>query len=240
MDHKLYINYTISLKSKWHAGSGEGGLFSNRLVRRDTRNLPFIPGSTLKGIIRENCEKLSTTLNFPPPTNPHDKNLIHRDSFTALSKVASPVDAIFGNCFEEGNLFFRDARLNEEDLKELNTRPEMLTHSRTRIHVNRLLGTAKEKHLFSSEYTQPMEFTTTIDGYHNNLSQIVDDDPPFSYCLLIAGILLMDKICGDKSSGSGKVDTTVNVIKYNDKEIYQDKIFEYLNADDYKEIKGIS
>jgi hypothetical protein len=85
-----------------------------------------------------------------------------------------------------------------------------------------------------------MEFTTTIDGYHNDLCQIVDDDPPFSYCLLIAGILLMDKIGGDKSSGSGNVDTTVNVIKYNDKEINREKIFEYLNAEDYKEIKGIS
>ncbi|MBI2470389.1 MAG: hypothetical protein HYV59_04000 [Planctomycetes bacterium] len=240
MSHKIHINYTITLISKWHAGSGEGGLFANRLIRKDARNLPFIPGSTLKGIIRGNCEKLSSTLNFPPPTNPHDKKLIHSDSFTELSKVASPVDAIFGNCFEEGNLFFRDARLNEEQLNLLDARPALRVSSRTRIHVNRLLGTAKEKHLFSSEYTEPTEFTTTIDGYHNDLCQIVSDDPPFSYCILIAGILLMDKICSDKSSGSGAVNTKVNLITYNQRIVNQDRIFEYLNSDDYKEIKGIS
>lgn len=239
MQHSIHIKYTITLLSRWHAGSGEGGLFANRLVRKDAQNLPFIPGSTLKGIIRENCEKLSTTLKFPSPTNPHDKSLNHGDSFTALSKVASPVDAIFGNCFEEGNLFFRDAKLNKEQIASLDSRPGILISSRARIHVNRKLGTAKENHLFSTEYTKQMEFTTAIDGYHNGLCSIVDNELPFSYCILIAGILLMDKICGDKSIGSGWINTNIDIIKYNQQIMNKDGIFDSLNASDYIELKEL-
>ncbi len=237
MQHSIHIKYTITLKSGWHAGSGEGGLFANRLVRKDAQNLPFIPGSTLKGVIRENCEKLSTTLKFPPPTNPHDKSLSHGDSFTALSNVASPVDAIFGNCFEEGNLFFRDARLNNEQIAGLDTRPASLINSRARIHVNRKLGTAKENHLFSTEYTKQMEFTTSIDGYHNGLCSIVAGELPFSYCILIAGILLLDKICGDKSIGGGWINTNIDEIKYNRQIMSKEKIFDSLDASDYRELK---
>lgn len=50
----LDITYKIEFKSFWHAGSGlSGGTFSDALVMKDPNGLPFIPGKTIKGLLRD-------------------------------------------------------------------------------------------------------------------------------------------------------------------------------------------
>ena len=48
---------TITMLSDWHIGSGTGRPGSvDRLIQRDTNNLPYIPAKTLTGILRDGCE----------------------------------------------------------------------------------------------------------------------------------------------------------------------------------------
>jgi len=48
------IIYTIQFHSEWHAGSGlTSGSDLDALVVKDAGGFPFIPGKTLKGLIRE-------------------------------------------------------------------------------------------------------------------------------------------------------------------------------------------
>lgn len=48
------VRLNITLHSFWVASSGEGaGYGSDRNVRRDRHGLPFIPGRTLKGLLRD-------------------------------------------------------------------------------------------------------------------------------------------------------------------------------------------
>ena len=226
--HHISLHLTINMTSKWHMGSGEGSLLLDRLVKKDSQNRPFISGSTLKGVIRESCEKLSRTLKFPEPSDPHQNDLTIQDNFRSLVKLQSPVDRIFGNKFEGGQLFFRDARLEKDP-------PYEFQKTQTRICKYRKLGTAKDKHLFSTEYAAPMSFKTTIEGHHQNLINIVKEDPPFEYCLLIAGILNVTHLGGDKSTGCGKADILIDSIKYNEKMVSKDTVFEYLElSEDYK------
>ncbi len=53
------IKYTITLFSEWHAGSGlTSGSDKDALVIKDKRDLPYIPGRTLKGLLKEAAEEL--------------------------------------------------------------------------------------------------------------------------------------------------------------------------------------
>jgi CRISPR/Cas system CSM-associated protein Csm3 (group 7 of RAMP superfamily) len=226
MQHNIQIAIDLHFMSKWHAGSGESSLSIDRLVQRDARGWPFIPGSTLKGIVRENCEKLSRTLNFSEPADPHQVDLTIQDRFQPLDKLESPVDRIFGNKYQSGNLFFRDARLDMPP-------PHYFVRNQSQISVYRVLGTAREHHLFSSEYVAPMTLSTLIEGYHRKMI-CFKGDTPYEYCLLIAGIMSLEYLGGYKSTGSGKVHIQTNSIKYNGISLDKESVFEYLDEELYR------
>lgn len=238
MRHNIGIDLTIRFESKWHTGSGEGNLLLNRLMKRDSRNRPYIPASTLKGVIRESCEKLSRTLKFDEPSDPHQTDLTIQNNFKPLKNMRSPVDMIFGSRYEGGQLFFRDAVLTSEP-------PYGFRKEQSRICKYRLIGTAKDQHLFSTEYAAALiELKTKIDGWHENLAYVVENDPPYEYCILIAGILILERIGGDKSTGGGKIDIRFDSVKYNGASLpverILDSVFEYLNPNDYLEMRGIT
>ena len=51
------IKYTIRFFSQWHCGSGtSAGADVDELVVKDKNGMPYIPGKTLKGLIREAVE----------------------------------------------------------------------------------------------------------------------------------------------------------------------------------------
>jgi CRISPR/Cas system CSM-associated protein Csm3 (group 7 of RAMP superfamily) len=220
----IELEIKIHFQSKWHSGSGEGGLLYDRLIRRDAHRWPFIPGSTLKGVIREHCEKLSRLLDFPDPVDPHKPDITQIKKLWLFHEACSPVDLLFGSNYKEGGLFFRDARLIKA--------PVFDSFDQSRICRYRVLGTAKDKHLFTNEYAQPMEFHSTITGYHANLVTLSEGDLPFGYCLLIAGILSVDRLGGDKSSGCGKVKLeVVSPFYYNRQPLEVEEIFQYLDKE---------
>lgn len=229
MRHSIRLELLISFESKWHSGSGEGSMISDRLIRKDSRQRPYIPGSTLKGVIRESCEKLSRTLNFPEPSDPHQRDLTIQDTFMPLKELESPVDRIFGNNYESGNLFFRDARLSDDP-------PYNFLSEQSRICKYRMLGTTKDHHLFSTQYAAPLTFRTTIEGYHDSVRCFQENDPPCDYCLLIAGIMNVNRLGGDKSTGSGKMCIGFDSVEYNGKPLEPESVFDFLDSDLYKEI----
>jgi CRISPR/Cas system CSM-associated protein Csm3 (group 7 of RAMP superfamily) len=63
----MTIKYKITFFSEWHTGSGlTSGSDLDALVIKDQNNLPFIPGKTLKGLIKnaaENIQKIKDSTN---------------------------------------------------------------------------------------------------------------------------------------------------------------------------------
>ncbi len=233
MKHNITLKLKIDFESKWHTGSGEGGLHADRLIRKDARNRPYIPGSTLKGVVRESCERLSRTLEFPEPVDPHDTAVDKPGAFAPLSEAASPVDRLFGNHYEGANLFFRDARLEKPP-------PYGYLKYQSRVCKYRALGTAREKHLFSGEYAEPLQFQTVIEGGHDDLAAFDEGDPPFAYCLFIAGILNVDRLGGEKSTGCGRLRITFDSIEWNKQTLSLEDVFDYLEPDLYKGVRELS
>lgn len=185
----------------------------DRNIRRDSRNQPYIPGSTLKGIIRESCERLSRTLGMDNPSDPHDTNIRSRDIFGPLNLSMHPVDSLFGNKYEGAELYVRNARLVS------GTQAEIIELARNSI--SRVRRTARDGHLFTSEYAQNCSFKTSISGYHRYLVA-EEGGIPFAYAVLIAGTLNVDRIGSDKSTGCGIVDIEITKLKCNGLDIALD------------------
>ena len=56
------IRYTIEFYSDWHCGSGlASGAEADAVVIKDRDGLPYVPGKTIKGLVREAFEIILST-----------------------------------------------------------------------------------------------------------------------------------------------------------------------------------
>ncbi len=59
------IKYKIEFFSNWHCGSGlAAGADVDALVVKDAEGLPYVPGKTIKGLLREAAEELNGTTSL--------------------------------------------------------------------------------------------------------------------------------------------------------------------------------
>lgn len=60
------IKYKITFFSNWHCGSGlAAGADVDELVIKDSNKLPYVPGRTVKGLLREAANMLSQFKKVP-------------------------------------------------------------------------------------------------------------------------------------------------------------------------------
>ncbi len=237
MHHHIRIDLDIVFAAGWHAGSGEGSFSTDRLVSRNPQNHPFLPASTLKGVVRQSCEKVSRTLGFPPPSDPHQSDLTRNQAFVPFHHLQSPIDQIFGTKYASGGLFFRDAHPQPVPPAAA------VTVSRHRTARYRVLQTVREQHLFSTEYSPAtLVLSSRIDGWHQHLVYIDAASPPYAYCLLMAGILAVDRLGGDKSTGAGWLHQALRVtrVTWNQQSLAPEDFLdiELLNYEDYLEMQS--
>lgn len=101
------LKIKIQLFSPWHCGSGlSAGADADARVLRDRQGFPFLPGRTLKGLVREAAE-----------------------NYVALRGLDINLDAAFGreatdaptNVDRQGTLYFSDAHLPVEERMSIDT-----------------------------------------------------------------------------------------------------------------------
>jgi len=97
----------IQLYSYWHAGSGAGhGADLDAVVLKTKEGLPYLPGKTLKGLLRDGCETAEVTgrfRNWPKNTNERFTDLL----FGLESEEGDPTGS------DSGLLEFQNAVLPE-------------------------------------------------------------------------------------------------------------------------------
>jgi len=55
----MRINYKIEILSDWHIGSGlDAGADADLIVLKDKNNLPYIPGKTVKGLLKDSLQEI--------------------------------------------------------------------------------------------------------------------------------------------------------------------------------------
>jgi len=211
----VQIDYKLQFAAPFHAGTGiTEGLIDRSVVRDADGNL-YIPASTFKGVLREHCEQLCRFyLPNEPIASPHDK----RAALTQFGKAPSLISRVFGSPLHPGGLRFNDAR------QEVGTRQayqELQTTIATQVRIDRLTRTAVDKALYTSEFGSPyLLFKGTIKGQLNDtpiteLTATIAARAPYtlaptcSLLILLAGMLMVERLGGNKSTGKGQCRCTI-------------------------------
>ncbi|MBC2694927.1 MAG: hypothetical protein HF982_06570 [Desulfobacteraceae bacterium] len=200
--------YTLKFRSSVSIFSGlaVAGLV-DRMVMRNHKGLPFIPGSSVKGRWRFFAERLLQNGGLP------DDLKIHKTGEPLCKNLKSrcTLCKLFGNPAFPSMLLVGKAELDEtlkghfENLLKQNPNP--VNHPDTELRpgtaISRITGTTLKNHLFFNEAVPPVIFTgkLIINGTLN------DNEEKF----LRASARLVDRIGGRKSVGMGGLDGGIRI-----------------------------
>ena len=232
---RLDIDYRIAWQGRWHVGSGYRSAVANRLQQRcraprenprsSTKRCtsavadrsqqrcrggdgaPFVPGSHVKGVLRHQCERLAVALGVET-VDPHagadegDRSLVAH--FQPLAKSRLLIDRLFGSRYQGECMFVTDAVPSAQ-------RPLRGTTVAARTAIDRVTGTVMEQHLFTTEIVEAgIDLRGTIRARHPGGVLTQDDDGfPYEYALLVAGLLSLETLGGDKSVGLGRCEVSI-------------------------------
>lgn len=205
---RITIEYRLTFESSFHLGSGMRAGLVDRLVVRDGAGFLYVPGSTIKGVLRERCEQLAALFNLQV-TSPHVEAWREADR-----DDPDIVARIFGTRFSPGSLYFDDARMIEEDRALFEAESEdqrdqfraWQVERRTQVSLSRRTRTAQHGMLYTSEYgIRDLRFEGQIAGLLTGFAPGGWDQGTYSLVLLLAGLTSVEHIGGSTSTGAGKV-----------------------------------
>ena len=144
------IRYRIEFFSNWHCGSGlAAGADVDALVVKDANGLPYVPGRTMKGLLRESAQELAG-----------DNNLFVRIfGLPGDEKPVSLGDKRIGECF------FANAMLEEETAIVTSGLTPYLFQTFASTAIDEKSGIAKDNSLRKIETVVPC----TLKGEINNV-----------------------------------------------------------------------
>ena len=148
------LNIKIEFFSPWHCGSGlSAGADADSLVIKDTNGLPYIPGKTIKGLIREAVEDYAALRG------------LDMDLEKAFGKAATAEEVL-----PSGTLFFTNATLKEDEAESI-----LSNHVEDLLYINKVATAIDEKNGITQEHSlRTIETTIPCTLYATIL--YVDDD----------------------------------------------------------------
>ncbi len=196
-------------------GSGYQSAVADRLQQRSAAGAPFVPGSQMKGALRHQCERLATALGVET-VDPHagaeasDRNLVKH--FRPLANSGLLIDRLFGSRYQGECVFVTNALPPERT-------PQDTTAVPARTAIDRITGTVREQHLFTTETVEAgIDLHGSIRARHPAGVLTPEDGQgfPYEYALLVAGLLTLETLGGDKSVGMGRCAIEVESLCWND------------------------
>jgi CRISPR/Cas system CSM-associated protein Csm3 (group 7 of RAMP superfamily) len=247
---RIQIKYTLEFCSPFHCGTGVREGLIDRSVMRDGDGYLYVPGTTIKGVVRELCEQLARFYEDSDVklrdriASPHDKAIALSD----LGSKPTLVTRIFGSQIRPGHLFFNDAQQTKKDKERYDAKDRdkgekryqnMQTDLSTQVRLDRPTRTAVPGALYSSEFgVRKMAFEGSIVGTLEclPLHQDVDEffmkqhnEPTYSLLLLLAGLSMVERLGGNKSTGKGECRCMIKKLKLNGVEIDQERRKDWLH-----------
>lgn len=200
----------LELEGFWRAGTGRGssGLV-DELCARDRDGLPYLPGRSLKGVLRDAVERAEAwgwyqDRGHPPPA-PRAAASLTRRLFGQIGFERIPETGRLGigapiRLTSSGCLAFTSARLPTPERAALARQPQLTEHlfatlATTAVDPN--TGTALDKTLRTQEVAIPLVLEATV-------STPVDDGPQDWQELLALAFPLVRAIGSGRSRGLGR------------------------------------
>ena len=220
---KIFIKGAIQCKSGLHIGGSDQALsiggVDNVVVRDPLTNVPYIPGSSIKGKMRSLLEKLYGL----QPNSPSGKPFIY-----VPDKNAPPQGIMIGKLFgvpaesdlnEPSRIIVRDAFIKPESKKELEKLETDLPYSevKTEVTINRLTSKANPRQMERVPAGTKFGFEIIVNIYEG-------DDEKEILKEVFKGMMLVqdDFLGGSGSRGYGKVKFNVEELSFRTKNIYKE------------------
>lgn len=166
---------SIELHTYWHAGTGRGeGPGADALVARTPGGLPFLPGRTVKGLVRAALEQ-AVDLNRAGATDADVIRWFGNDPARHVEEVGERVDALEEARYrtKPGSLSFSNAQVGPTDEVEAweawaaipGNEPtrDLLFRDLAATKVD-ARGMAQDRTLRVTEVTVPLRLTCVLDG----------------------------------------------------------------------------
>lgn len=208
---RIQLTYAVTFEAGFHCGSGLSRLLVDRAVRRDAIGRLILPGSTIKGTLRDRCEQLARLFGLDT-RSPHDEAL-------AMKEYVAPdlLARLFGSRLRPGGLYFDDLMMSSEDRKFFDSSLSLQTSERTQVSLSRRTGAGRPQALFSSEFGYTgLRFNGEISGYVVDLPlDDAADSPTYALLLLLSGLISLDRLGGNKSTGLGRCQVEIVSLKVN-------------------------
>ena len=192
---------TIQMESALHVGAGYGRGLIDRAVMHDGRGQVYIPGSSLKGKVREACERLAAAQGLYACRPPYPQKMCGQNREPCI--VCCIFGTPGGRHDESLGLHWDNAYLTEEWQQAAEGLP--LSYPRTQVGMSRRRGVASEGLLFTDEFAaEGLTFRTRISG-HVPLTAVLDEPGRYyELILLLAGLRMVESLGGSTSRGVGR------------------------------------
>jgi CRISPR/Cas system CSM-associated protein Csm3 (group 7 of RAMP superfamily) len=212
-------------------------------VSKDSNGYLYVPGSTIKGVLRESCELIAMLFNLSVK-DPHDE----KQALKAHMGDIDIVESIFGSRFKESSLFFDNAYMISENQKFFDGQSKdtkkkylfMQVEHRTQTSISRRTGIAKEGALYSSEFgISGLSFSGSIHGVIEGF--LTEDsegnlNSPYALFLLVAGVNFAERIGANRSIGMGRCKFTIDELIINGESKMPDSYLKRVEDLEYYEI----
>lgn len=207
----LDVKLEIAVQGPLHIGTGYDRGLVHRTVVRDGYGHVYIPGSSLKGKVRNACEDLARCSGLGVCGLPRVAEAISDANHHPERCLVCRVFGCPGGNDSRGRaLYWQDARLAEKwrSLTSVQGRrrawnPDQ-TLLRTQVQLSRARGMAAEGRLFTSESTLGgMEFEGRVAGWLKAMP-CSGATGYHELNLLLAGLRLVDMLGGGRSRGPGR------------------------------------
>lgn len=241
---RLELSYDLIFSTPFHAGTGLRVGLIDRTVTRDHDGYLYVPGSTIKGVLRQHCEELSRlyeTLDEKMQAliaSPHDG----RSTLWSRGYFPTMVTRIFGSQNVPGRLIFDDARQSEPGKQQYDGREygkqekgkykALQTEIATQVRLDLSTRTSVPGALYTSEFgSKDIMLRGEISGWLECLSieDMEESAPTYSLLLLLAGLHLFERVGGNNSTGKGHCSCKIQTLKYGNKEYTSQQWQAWLN-----------
>jgi CRISPR/Cas system CMR subunit Cmr4 (Cas7 group RAMP superfamily) len=236
---RVEIAYRLVFETPFHCGTGIRTGLIDRTIVEDSHGYLYVPGTTFKGVLREHCEQIARFYEESDEmqdrlASPHDKSA----ALYGLGHAISMVTRIFGSPYYAGQLYFDDARLDEEE-KDLFVGIEgderhyrgLQKDIYTQVRLDRPTRTALEGALYTSEFgVRGLIFEGNITGLLTcfPIDESDSSAPTYSLLLLLAGMSWIEQLGGNRSTGKGKCRCEIQQVIVNENDAPWESWFDRL------------
>ena len=231
MTTTIPLSLRLEMLSDWHIGSGGGRHGAlDRLLDRDADALPYVPGSTLRGIWRDAAEKLAHGLDSGKDDGPWAElvNLLFGSQPSDDDRHARDVTRP-----RRGALRIDDLRYPEalrQWLKSDQRLAQAVAFAKPGVAIDKASGRAKENFLRFEEVGR--KGSVLIGGGELILPDGMDEEQALAF--LAAAAKLVERLGGKRRRGNGRC---MLAVTFNGREITDFKPLEKeprLPTDDHK------